>query len=74
MRRPDGSTCHLIAHEGEAQYEVLEQHLEAIGYTGPSQMKTRVRSTEPRSRPRQPSPSEGVPHHRHGWGPGGLGA
>jgi hypothetical protein len=35
MRRPDGSTCHLIAHEGETQCEVLEQHLAAIGYTGP---------------------------------------
>jgi hypothetical protein len=35
MRRPDGSTCHLIAHEGDVQYEVLEQHLADIGYAGP---------------------------------------
>lgn len=35
MRRPDGSTRHLITREGDALYEVLEQHLSAIGYTGP---------------------------------------
>jgi hypothetical protein len=40
MRRPDGSTCHLIAHEGTAQCEVLEQHLAAIGYTGPKPRST----------------------------------
>lgn len=34
-RRPDGSTRHLITREGDALYEVLEQHLAAIGYTGP---------------------------------------
>ena len=35
MRKPDGSTRHLIAREGDALDEVLEQHLAAIGYTGP---------------------------------------
>jgi hypothetical protein len=33
--RPDGSDRHLIARQGEALYELLEQHLAAIGYTGP---------------------------------------
>ncbi len=35
VRKPDGSTRHLIARDGEALYEVLEAHLAAIGYTGP---------------------------------------
>jgi hypothetical protein len=35
VRRPDGSTRHLITREGEALYEVLQQHLDTIGYTGP---------------------------------------
>lgn len=35
IRRADGSPRHLIAREGDALYEVLEQHLTAIGYTGP---------------------------------------
>ena len=35
VRKPDGSTRHLIARDGEALYEVLEGHLAAIGYTGP---------------------------------------
>jgi hypothetical protein len=34
-KRPDGSPRHLIAREGEALYALLEQHLAAIGYTGP---------------------------------------
>jgi hypothetical protein len=34
-KRPDGSDRHLIARQGEALYELLEQHLAAIGYTGP---------------------------------------
>lgn len=34
-RRADGSNRHLIARKGEALYELLEQHLQAIGYTGP---------------------------------------
>lgn len=34
-KRADGSNRHLIAREGEALYEVLDQHLLAIGYTGP---------------------------------------
>jgi len=34
-KRVDGSDRHLIAKEGEALYAVLEQHLQAIGYTGP---------------------------------------
>ncbi|KRE40263.1 hypothetical protein [Knoellia sp. Soil729] len=35
VRRPDGSSRHLITRQGDALYEVLEQHLAAIGYTGP---------------------------------------
>jgi hypothetical protein len=35
VRRPDGSSRHLITREGDALYELLEQHLTAIGYTGP---------------------------------------
>ena len=35
VRRPDGSTRHLITRDGDALYEVLEQHLAAVGYTGP---------------------------------------
>lgn len=34
-RRPDGSSRHLLARDGEALYELLDQHLVAIGYTGP---------------------------------------
>ena len=34
-RRPDGTTRRLIAKQGDALYELLEQHLAAIGYTGP---------------------------------------
>lgn len=34
-KRPDGSNRHLIVREGEALYELLEQHLKAIGYSGP---------------------------------------
>ena len=34
-KRPDGSNRHLITKEGDALYELLEQHLQAIGYTGP---------------------------------------
>lgn len=34
-KRPDGTNRHLIAREGEAIYDLLEQHLAAIGYTGP---------------------------------------
>ena len=34
-KRADGSNRHLIAKEGEALYQLLEQHLLAIGYTGP---------------------------------------
>ena len=34
-KRADGSNRHLIAKEGEALYALLEQHLQAIGYTGP---------------------------------------
>jgi hypothetical protein len=35
VRKADGSTRHLITRAGDALYEVLEQHLAAIGYTGP---------------------------------------
>ncbi|MFP3712564.1 hypothetical protein [Puerhibacterium sp. TATVAM-FAB25] len=35
VRRPNGSSHHLIPREEHALYEVLEQHLAAIGYTGP---------------------------------------
>ncbi len=35
-RRADGSPRHLVAREGEALYELLEQHLAALGYTGPT--------------------------------------
>ncbi|WP_311208453.1 MULTISPECIES: hypothetical protein [unclassified Aeromicrobium] len=35
--RPDGTRRHLIARDGEALYELLEQHLLALGYTGPGQ-------------------------------------
>lgn len=35
LRRPDAPTRHLITRDGEALFEVLEQHLAAIGYTGP---------------------------------------
>ncbi|MEG3093484.1 hypothetical protein [Sphingomonas sp. PB1R3] len=35
LRRPDGTPRHLITREGDALYEVLEQHLAAMGYTGP---------------------------------------
>jgi hypothetical protein len=34
-KRADGSNRHLIAKEGEALYELLEQDLQAIGYAGP---------------------------------------
>ena len=34
-KRPDGSNRHLVAREGEALYDLLESHLQAIGYTGP---------------------------------------
>ncbi|GAA1640534.1 hypothetical protein GCM10009744_32970 [Kribbella alba] len=34
-KRADGSPRHLIARQGEALYELLEQHLAAIGYAGP---------------------------------------
>ena len=34
-KRPDGSNRHLIVREGEALYELLEQHLKAIDYSGP---------------------------------------
>ncbi len=34
VRQPDGSTRPLITRDGDALYEVLEQHLAAIGYTG----------------------------------------
>ncbi len=34
-RRPDGTTRHLLTRQGDALYELLEQHLLAIGYTGP---------------------------------------
>jgi hypothetical protein len=34
-KRPDGSNRHLITKEGDALYGLLEQHLQAIGYTGP---------------------------------------
>ena len=34
-KRADGANRHLIAREGEALYELLEGHLQAIGYTGP---------------------------------------
>ena len=35
-RRADGTTRHLIAREGDALYAVLDEHLLAIGYTGPA--------------------------------------
>lgn len=34
-KRPDGTNRHLIARDGDALYELLEQHLASIGYTGP---------------------------------------
>lgn len=34
--RADGSQRRLIAREGEGLYELLDQHLLAIGYTGPA--------------------------------------
>jgi hypothetical protein len=34
-KRPDGTNRHLIARDGDALYELLEQHLHSIGYTGP---------------------------------------
>lgn len=34
-KRPDGTNRHLIARDGDALYELLEQHLSAIGYIGP---------------------------------------
>lgn len=34
-KRADGTNRHLITREGEALYDLLEQHLQAIGYSGP---------------------------------------
>jgi hypothetical protein len=34
-RRPDGSPRRLLARQGDGLYDLLEQHLAAIGYTGP---------------------------------------
>lgn len=34
-KRPDGSNRHLIARQGEALFDFLEQHLLDLGYTGP---------------------------------------
>ena len=34
--RADGAQRRLIAKEGEGLYELLDQHLLAIGYTGPA--------------------------------------
>lgn len=31
----DGTTNHLVAKEGHRLYEVLDEQLRAIGYTGP---------------------------------------
>lgn len=31
----DGKTNHLIAREGQRLYDVLDEQLRAIGYTGP---------------------------------------
>lgn len=35
-RRPDGTTRHLYVDESNALYAVLEDHLAAVGYTGPA--------------------------------------
>ena len=34
--RPDGTQRRLLAKEGEGLYQLLDQHLAAIGYTGPA--------------------------------------
>ena len=34
-KRPDGTNRHLIARDGDALYELLEEHFRAIAYTGP---------------------------------------
>lgn len=34
-KRPDGTNRRLIARDGDALYELLDQHLAFIGYTGP---------------------------------------
>lgn len=35
-KRADGSTRHLYVNEDNALYEILEDHLAAIGYAGPA--------------------------------------
>lgn len=35
-RKADGSPRHLLAREGDPLYAVLDEHLLALGYTGPA--------------------------------------
>jgi hypothetical protein len=35
-KRADGTTRHLLVNEGTPLYDILEDHLAAIGYTGPA--------------------------------------
>lgn len=35
VKKANGDPRHLVVDEGSALYEVLAQHLDALGYTGP---------------------------------------
>ena len=51
VRKPDGSTRHLIARDGEALYEVLERHLGRLATPARSRPPKGPKSTEPSSPP-----------------------
>lgn len=41
-RRPDGFPRRLLARQGDGLYDLLEQHLAAIGYAGPQSAEAAV--------------------------------
>jgi len=49
-RRPDGSPRRLLARQGDGLYDLLEQHLAAIGYTALKALEMPPRSTDPSAR------------------------